>query len=202
MAGSSTAPIGRPREFDLDEALDRAVEVFWRQGYEATSLTDLTSAMKIGKPSLYAAFGSKEELFRKALDRYTAGPGSYALRAALEPTAKRVAEAFLLGTIAATTRPGSPHGCLGVQAALAASDEGLVVHDLLAEWRDGARAGLEARFRRAREEGDLADGSDPARLARYILTVSNGLAVQAAGGVAPEELRGVVEEALSTPSLG
>ncbi|MCD4532995.1 hypothetical protein LRP67_02725 [Nocardioides sp. cx-169] len=81
---------------------------------------------------------------------------------------------------------------------MAASDERLVVHDLLAEWREGARAGLEARFRRAREEGDLADDSDPARLARYVLTVSNGLAVQAASGVAPKVLRGVVEEALST----
>ena len=113
---ATRAAAGRPREFDVDDALDRAVEVFWRQGYEATSLTDLTTAMGINKPSLYAAFGNKEKLFRAALERYTEGPGSYAARAVEEPTARGVAEAFLRGTVEATTRPRSPHGCLGSRA--------------------------------------------------------------------------------------
>lgn len=193
---ATRAAAGRPREFDVDDALDRAVEVFWRQGYEATSLTDLTTAMGINKPSLYAAFGNKEKLFRAALERYTEGPGSYAARAVEEPTARGVAEAFLRGTVEATTRPRSPHGCLGVQGALAASDDGREVHDLLSAWRDGARASLELRFRRAVDEGDLDPGVDPARLARYVMTVSFGLAVQAASEVPAEELVGVVEQVM------
>ena len=196
MAGTQGTPMGRPREFDLDQALDRAMEVFWRQGYEATSLADLTTAMGIGKPSLYAAFGNKEQLFRRALDRYTEGPGSYGTRAMEEPTARQVVQAFLRGTVAATTRPHSPHGCLGVQGALAATEDGMVVHELLASWRDNARAELEFRFRRALAEGDLPSDADPARLARYVMTVSYGLAVQAAGGVGPQELLRVVDEVL------
>lgn len=196
MGTSPGAAVGRPREFDLDQALDRAVEVFWRQGYEATSLSDLTVAMGINKPSLYAAFGNKEKLFRRALERYTEGAGSYGARAVQEDTAEEVVRAFLLGTVDATTRPRSPHGCLGIQGALAASDDGRVIHDLLTTWRDGARAALEARFRRAIDEGDLDRGVDPARLGRYVMTLSYGLAVQAAGDVPADELVGVVEQTM------
>jgi AcrR family transcriptional regulator len=197
MTDDRRAAPGRPREFDVDEALDRAVEVFWRQGYEATSLTDLTDAMHIGKPSLYAAFGNKEQLFKKALDRYTEGAGSYAVRAWARPTARDVVDAFLRGAVEATTQPLSPHGCLGVQGALATSPASQGAHDLLVEWRDAARAGLEGRFTRALEEGDLPPGSDPARLARYVVAVSFGIAVQAAGGAEFDDLIGIVDEVLA-----
>ncbi|WP_229904871.1 TetR/AcrR family transcriptional regulator [Lentzea cavernae] len=196
MAGTQGAPMGRPREFDTDEALDRAMEVFWRQGYEATTLGDLTAAMNIGKPSLYAAFGNKEQLFRLVLDRYSEGPGSYGVRAAEQPTARQVVEAFLKGTVETTTQPQCPQGCLGVQGALAASDDGVAVHDLLAAWRERARGELELRFRRAVAEGDLRSDADPGRLARYVMTLSFGLAVQAAGGVARDELFKVVDEVM------
>ncbi|MFS8204381.1 TetR/AcrR family transcriptional regulator (plasmid) [Streptomyces sp. CWNU-52B] len=190
------AAIGRPRGFDADEALERAVRVFWEQGYEGASLTDLTDAMGITRTSMYAAFGNKEELFRKALERYTEGPASYVARALREPTALEVATAFLGGSVRATTRPGHPTGCLGVQAALAAGDPGRTIRDLLVAWRDEAVDQLRDRFRQAVEEGDLPAGTDAQALARYLMTVGNGIAVQAAGGTAREDLQRVADTAL------
>ncbi|KAA9135970.1 TetR/AcrR family transcriptional regulator [Microbacterium caowuchunii] len=196
MSGSRSGLIGRPREFDPEEALERAVRVFWEQGYEGTSLTDLTGAMGVSKPSLYAAFGNKEQLFQKALERYTAGPGSYAARALQQPTARGVAEALLRGAVEATTHPHHPHGCMGVQAALATGDGGRPAHDTLVEWRNATGVDFEARFRRAVEEGDLPSDIDPASLARYLTTVGFGIAVQAASGVGRAELQDVVDIAL------
>ncbi|MFD8518627.1 TetR/AcrR family transcriptional regulator [Streptomyces capillispiralis] len=190
------APIGRPRGFDADEALERAMKVFWEQGYEGASLTDLTSAMGITRKSMYAAFGNKEDLFRKALDRYTEGPASYAARAMELPSAREVATAFLTGSVRATTSPGCPAGCLGVQGSLAAGDAGRVAQDTLTAWRDDGRARLRDRFRRAVDEGDLPPDADPELLARYLMTVANGIAVQAAGGATRPELQRVADAAL------
>lgn len=113
MASTQT---GRPRAFDPDEALERAMLVFWEHGYEGASLSTLTQAMGISSTSMYAAFGNKEALFRKALDRYEEGPGGYLTRALSEPTARAVARSVLLGAIGTTTASASPNGCLGVQA--------------------------------------------------------------------------------------
>ncbi|WP_030748360.1 TetR/AcrR family transcriptional regulator [Streptomyces sp. NRRL F-5135] len=190
------APIGRPRGFDADEALEHAMRVFWEQGYEGASLTDLTSAMGITRTSMYAAFGNKEELFRKALERYTEGPASYGARAMREPTARQVATAFLNGSVRATTRPGCPTGCLGVQGALAAGDPGRPARDTLSAWRDEHTSRLRDRFRQAVDEGDLPPGTDPGLLARYLMTVANGIAVQAAGGATRDDLQGVADMAL------
>jgi len=110
--------MGRPREFDPDQALDRALRVFWRSGYEGASMADLTEAMGITKPSLYAAFGNKEELFRKALDRYVDGPGGYVQVALAKPTAREVVEHLLYHAADAVTDPENPPGCLAVQGAL------------------------------------------------------------------------------------
>src|SRR5258706_8145264 len=102
---------GRPRAFDVDEALDRALDVFWRQGYEGTALSDLTAAMGINRPSLYAAFGNKEELFGKVLDRYVSGPAAYAAAALDAPRARDVVEKLVYGAIDLTTGPDTPTGC-------------------------------------------------------------------------------------------
>src|SRR5881397_436962 len=118
----TAAPRGRPRAFDADKALDRALLVFWRKGYEGASLADLTRAMGINRPSLYAAFGNKEALFRRALDRYAEGPAAYVGEALNEPTARAVAERLLGGTIDLLSDPHNPHGCLVVQGALACSE--------------------------------------------------------------------------------
>src|SRR3954452_13828883 len=105
---------GRPRQFDVDEALAAALRVFWTKGYEGASLTDLTEAMGIMKPSLYAAFGNKESLFRKALDLYEREKLEYAARALEQPSARGVAEVLLRGAVNNVTGPEEPHGCLGV----------------------------------------------------------------------------------------
>ncbi|WP_328611359.1 TetR/AcrR family transcriptional regulator [Amycolatopsis sp. NBC_00345] len=196
MGSAEKTPMGRPRGFDADEALERAMLVFWEQGYEGASLTDLTGAMGITRTSMYAAFGNKEELFRKAMQRYAEGPAAYAVRALEEPTARQVATAFLTGSVRTTTRPGCPAGCLAVQGSLAAGDLGRPARDTLVAWRDEARSRLSDRFRQAVDDGDLPPETDTGLLARYLMTVSNGIAVQAAGGAAREELQQVADAAL------
>src|SRR3954452_23728654 len=113
MPSTTPVPAGRPRAFDIDKALDRAVLVFWSKGFEGASLDDLTEAMGISRPSLYRAFGSKEDLFRQALARYTEDLVSYFARALTEPTSGAVATAVLRGVVEAATTPGRPAGCLG-----------------------------------------------------------------------------------------
>src|SRR3990170_350601 len=109
---------GRPRAFDPDAVLDRALEVFWRQGYEGTALSDLTAAMGINRPSLYAAFGNKEELYRKVLDRYAHGPTAYLAESINRTTAREVAEHWLQGVIRLLTATDSPGTCLVVHGTL------------------------------------------------------------------------------------
>lgn len=192
------APKGRPREFDVDEALDKALHVFWRRGYEGTSLSDLTEAMGISRPSLYAAFGNKEELFRRAMDRYSTGPAAYTREALSEPTARRVVERLLRATADCLTDPCNPPGCLGVQGALSCGEAAQSVKEELCARRAASEAALKERLERAKTEGDLPDGAEPADLARYIATVMQGMSVQAAGGASRADLRKVVDLALRT----
>ncbi|WP_225439668.1 TetR/AcrR family transcriptional regulator [Amycolatopsis eburnea] len=190
------ARVGRPRAFDAEAAVQKAMVVFWEQGYDGASLTDLTEAMGISRKSMYAAFGNKEDLFRLALQRYAEGPGAYIVEALQAPTAHEVATRFLNGSVRANTRPGLPAGCLGVQGALAVGATGQVAHDTLAAWRALGQEHLRERFQRAVDEGDLPAGAEPELIARYVMTIANGLAVQAAGGATREELQRVAELAL------
>lgn len=187
---------GRPREFDVDEALDRALTVFWRKGYEGASISELTEAMGINRPSLYAAFGNKEELFRKALDRYAEGPAAYTYEALDEPTAHAVAEHLLRGAADALTDPSHPHGCLGVQGALTCGNAAASIKDELYARQARWQAAMQRRFERAKREGDLAAGANCADLAQYVSTVVQGMAVQAAGGATRQQLRKVADLAL------
>ena len=186
-----TRTVGRPRAFDADEALDRALRVFWRKGYEGTSLPDLTKAMRINRPSLYAAFGNKEDLFRKVVDRYDSGPAAYTREALERPTARQVVQRLLDGAIDLVTDPRNPGGCLMVQGALAAGTAGEPVRRALAERRAAGVAALRQRFRRAIAERDLPAGADATVLARFVATAMHGLAVQAASGAGRKELRRV-----------
>lgn len=189
---------GRPREFDADEVLDRALEVFWRKGYEGASLSELTEAMGINRPSLYAAFGNKEELFRKALDRYADGPAAYTREALNAPTARGVLERLLHGAAEALTHPDYPPGCLGVHGALSCGEAAESIRDELSARRAAYEVLLRQRLERARTEGDLATDIACADLARLVMTVMQGMAVQAAGGASREDLRRVAEMMLRT----
>ncbi|MCK2212329.1 TetR/AcrR family transcriptional regulator [Actinomadura sp. ATCC 31491] len=187
---------GRPRGFDADAALDRAIEVFWRQGYEGASLTDLTDAMGVNRSSMYAAYGNKEDLFRRAVARYAEADMAYAREALAEPTAYRVIERFLRANADALTRPDRPAGCLSVQGGLSAGSDGGSVARFLAASRLAGERALAERLARAVEEGDLPPGTDPAALARYVMVVSEGNAVHAAAGVDRAGLHATVDLAL------
>lgn len=172
------------------------MRVFWEKGYEGASLTDLTEAMGINRPSLYAAFGDKEALFRKAMEQYSNGPASY-LRAALEePTAYAVVEALLRGSVKLLGDPRNPRGCFSVQAGIACGTDAEPIRNALVAWRRHGEAEMVKRFKRARSEGDLPAELDPHDLARYIATVLNGLSIQAANGATKAEMTRVVEIAL------
>lgn len=190
---------GRPRAFDADAALDRAIEVFWRHGYEGASLNDLTAAMGINRPSMYAAYGNKEELFRRAVGRYAEQDMAYAREALAEPTAYAVIEKFLRANADALTRTDRPAGCLSIQGGLAGGSSAR----FLAASRLAGEAALAARLARAVDEGDLPAGTDPAALARYVMVVSEGNAVHAAAGVDRASLHATVDLALrAVPGQG
>lgn len=189
-------PKGRPRAFDTDVALGRALELFWRQGYEGTSLSDLTAAMGINRPSLYAAFGNKEQLFRLALNRYLRGPASCVGEALKEPTARKVAERMLRGVVGQMSDPKLPKGCLVVQAALSSGTEADPIREALAAHRNEVRNALRRRFEEAVTAGDLPKGTDAASLAGYLMAVVHGLAVQSASGLSSRELQAIAEVAL------
>ena len=186
---------GRPREFDTDKALERAMQLFWRQGYEGTSVADLTRELGVNRPSLYAAFGSKETLFLKALDLYEARAG-YRQAALAAPTANAYARALLEGAANLHGDRNNPPGCLGVQGALACAPQSDAVRKELIRRRKIGEGMIRDRLKRARAEGDLPADADPANLARYLSIVIYGITVQAAGGATHKELRDAAELAL------
>lgn len=188
--------VGRPRTFDEAQALDLAVEVFWRQGYEGTSITDLTTAMGMNKPSLYTVFGSKEKLFRLVVARYAERDMGYKTAALAEPTAAAVARTLLLENAKALTRKDRPAGCLSIQGGLSSSPDNASVCAFLAASRLEGEQALADRFRTAVTDGDLPAGTDPAALARYIIAFTEGQAVHAAAGADRRQLEETAEIAL------
>jgi AcrR family transcriptional regulator len=192
----SARPAGRPRSFDLNQALDRALRVFRQKGYEGASLTDLTKAMGINRPSLYAAFGDKETLFRKALDRYFTGPAAYISEALKQTTARAVAEGLLRGAAELQTNPHDPPGCLSVHGALACGEVAEPIRQELILRRGKGEAAIRQRLKRAKSEGDLLPDSNPADLARFLAAVMYGMSIQAAGGASRRDLKRVTQVAL------
>jgi len=187
---------GRPRSFDPDAALERAMHVFWAKGYEGASLSNLTRAMHINRPSLYAAFGNKEQLFRKVLDRYVNGPLAYFGKALAAPKARDVIEQIFLGAARMAGDPRTPSGCLMVQGALAVGSAAGSVRKEAAARRAGSEVALRRRLQLAKRDDNLPKNADPAELARYVMTVLQGMAVQGADGASPDQLRRVAQVAL------
>lgn len=189
-------PRGGKRTFDADVALERAVELFARQGYEGTSIAELTAAMGISPPSLYSAFGNKRHLFDLAVERYREHRRPYLEDVLGQPTAQLAARRLLVGAAEHDTQRGQPPGCLTVQGCLACSSESEDVARQLADVRRSTQAAMQRRLEQGVAEGDLPESVDSAGLARYLSTVAQGISVQASGGATREQLLDVAETAL------
>jgi len=191
-------PRGRPRAFDRQAALHRAMELFWAQGYEGTSIADLVATMGINPPSLYAAFGSKEALFLEAVEHYLQGPGNFLQRALEESDgAQSFIERLLRYAADEFTDCRHPAGCLIAGALLAspAPLDGLAM--AMKDLRSTTQGLIEERLVRAQGVGELPHGSDCGALARFYCAVTQGRPAQARDGASREELLSVVEIAVA-----
>lgn len=189
-------PRGRPSNFDHEEALDKALKVFWARGYEGASMAELTEALGINRPSIYAAFGNKEELFRKALARYATGPAAFVGEAIKETTACLVVEKFLMQAVDFFSDKSTPNGCMIVQGALTCGPSSHTIQQQLIAYRSNFEASLNVRFELAKAQGDLAENVNTKQLAKYIATIHQGMSVQATSGATREELQAIVEMAM------
>lgn len=198
MESVATLPAkGRPREFCTDAALAAALRVFWSKGYEGASLADLTDAMGITRPSLYAAFGNKEALFKKALDLYQREKLDY-INVALEaPTARGVAERLLRGALEMQLSSCDPKGCMGVINSVACGAEAEGIRAAVLERGAVAKRMLVERFERAKVDGDLPADADPSGLTSYLLAIMQGLAIQAGAGATCQDLQALIGTSLS-----
>ncbi len=189
---------GRPRSFDRQAALERAMEVFWERGYQAASMTDLTEAMGINSPSLYAAFGSKEALYREAVEHF-AETESDDILAPLRnaPTAREAIEGYLVASARTFTRPGRPPGCMVVLSAVNAVGVGEETGRILREMRAGSVTMIEERLQRAVDEGELPASLERHAVASYYVTVQQGMSIQARDGASRTMLETIAQGAMA-----
>ncbi|WP_052849958.1 TetR/AcrR family transcriptional regulator [Streptomyces avicenniae] len=191
-------PRGRPRGFDRGAALARAMEVFWALGYEGATMGELTTAMGINSPSLYAAFGSKEELFREAVALYDATEGTAVTRAlSEEPTARAAVATVLRETARACTEPGRPTGCMIVVAALNCSQANSPARDFLSGWRREGDEALTRRLEQGVRDGDVPAGTDTAAASAFLGAVLHGMSIRARDGATRAELERTAETTLT-----
>lgn len=189
---------GRPRTFDRDQALARAMEVFWAKGFEGASMTDLTSAMGIASPSLYAAFGSKEALFREAVALYIATEGTEIWRAVTTATtAYGAIEGYLMATARVFSRSNKPTGCLVVLSALHASEENEAVREVLITHRRQNVMELAQQLSRGVATGEIAATVDLEAVARFYVTIQQGMSIQARDGADRKTLEAIARSALA-----
>jgi AcrR family transcriptional regulator len=189
---------GRPPAFDHEEALEKALRVFWLRGFEGASMAELTEALGINRPSIYAAFGNKEALFRKALGKYLAGPVAYVAEAMKEQTSRQVVEQLLTKSAELLTNPNNPRGCMIVQGALSCGQDSELIQQELISYRKKFEDALRQRFELAQRQGDLPDSINASDLAKYVATIHQGMSVQATSGATIEELMTVIRVALKS----
>ena len=187
---------GRPRKFDKNKALDTALRLFWKHGYEGVSISLLSREIGINTPSLYAAFGNKEALFLAAVKHYAAINGNFYHEACAKKTAKEVARHILESEVKLVTMPDYPQGCLMIQGALVTSPESEPIRKMMAEMRATAEQWMAQRFRQAKMEGDLPESADAEILACFLMTLNSGIAVQAKSGVSQTKLLVLVDLSL------
>ncbi|KKL37351.1 TetR family transcriptional regulator [Burkholderia contaminans FFH2055] len=194
---------GRPRSFDKEAALDRAMEVFWRLGYEGASMADLTAAMGIASPSLYAAFGSKEALFRLALEHYSATEGREIWGGVEQAgSAHDAVRNYLMDTARVFTRRSKPAGCLIVLSALHPAERSDTVRQTLIAMRERTVENLRERLRQGVATGEIAAQANLDAIARYYVTVQQGMSIQARDGASRRDLEAVAQAALAAwPAL-
>ncbi len=172
------------------------MQVFWKKGYEGTSLPDLTRAMGINRPSLYAAFGNKEQLFRKAVDRYQQGAACHIASALSLKKSRDAIQKLLDDTITMLSNPKHPKGCLVVQTALVCGDDAKPIRKDLATLRASSEKAIRARLEQAQKENDLPPGTNPADLARFVSAIIQGIAIHASDGASKDELNQIAKVAM------
>ena len=189
--------MGRQREFDVEQALDAALCVFWRMGYEGASYSDLTQAIGVERPALYAAFGNKEALFLKALERYYSRYLHFFPQALQLPTAREVVATILHNAVKVNTQFPEHGGCLAVHGALVGGEASEPVRQALAAAREKGEILLRERLQQAQREGDLPAEVDCVTLSAYVCAVIHGMAVQAKAGFPREKLQGIADLVLA-----
>ncbi|MBU1755489.1 MAG: TetR/AcrR family transcriptional regulator [Alphaproteobacteria bacterium] len=187
---------GRPREFDIETALGAALRVFWTKGYEGASLTELTEAMGVTRPSLYAAFGNKEALFSQALDLYEKDKLAYIGQAIEQPTARAVAEYMLSGAIDTATG-GECRGCMGVIASVACQSVEPSIRDDVNRRAQSSKDAIVARMQQAVDANEFTLPVEAEAITRYLLAIMQGMSVQAQSGATKAELEQVAHSALA-----
>ena len=187
---------GRPRGFDEEQAIYSAMRVFWEKSYEGATMADLTEATGLNRSSIHAAFGSKEGLFLKVVERYWEGPMNLVPKALAESALPRAIEALIRGMVNFLSIPGNPKGCLSIQGALVCGTNGERVMQIMAERRKTTESMIKKRIQQAQREGELRGEVNAADYARYIAAIMTGLVVQSLNGANRAELTRLADMAL------
>ncbi|WP_413734777.1 TetR/AcrR family transcriptional regulator [Sodalis sp. RH21] len=192
----SAKPRGRPRSFDRDAVLDRAMRLFWLRGYDTTSMAELLKVMNVTTPSVYSAFGDKEHLFLEAIERYKSGPAGYQAEAFKEKTARGAVERLLREAVCAMVDTTTPPGCMLALSAINCSAGSEPVQQIVIAARQETERALRRRIERGINEGDVPAGTDAAALASFFTTFLYGMSIKAQEGVTLAEAQAIAASAL------
>jgi len=189
MKNENPRPRGRPRTFDRDEVLDRAITTFWACGYSGASVDNLTDSMGINRPSLYATFGSKHDLFMEVIDRYASTYGRLPLNALKSDLdTRKVVAAFFEVCIRCATSKGKPRGCLIASVATIEAEKDTQVREKVSGMFADTDRAIADYFRAAQDDGRLSDEHDPQALARMVISITHSIATRARAGASRKQL--------------